>query len=110
MKESVNNGQHLVTPMLFPYEPDHYWKFLRQIIKEELGSLHKKLPESPVTNSPGTLNKPLYKMAEVCAIFQVTKPTIYDWLRLGKLRSFKIRSRVFFYRHDIEQLLQVPTQ
>ena len=107
MKETVTKSQ-IAMPMLFPYEPDQFWKSLRQIIKEEVGTIHKGMPGHAAESSPATLSKPLYKMAEVCAIFHVTKPTIYDWVKLGKLKCFKIRSRVFFHRQDIEQLLQ-PT-
>lgn len=40
-------------------------------------------------------------MAEVCVIFQVSKPTIYDWIKNGKLKPYKIRSRVYFLaRHS----------
>ncbi|MEJ7677949.1 MAG: helix-turn-helix domain-containing protein [Segetibacter sp.] len=46
--------------------------------------------------TPGLTNKPLYKIAEVCALFHVTKPTIYDWVKHGKLKPYKIRSRVYF--------------
>lgn len=43
--------------------------------------------------------------AEVCAIFKVTKPTIYDWIKHGKLKPYKIRSRVYFLWNDIQQLI-----
>lgn len=96
-----------VTPMLFPYEPDKFWEQLQQIIREEVGRLEtNKTPPSITTETPGLTYKPLYKMAEVCAIFQVTKPTIYDWIRQGKLKPFKIRSRVYFLWQDIQQFLQ----
>ena len=38
-------------------------------------------------------------------MFQVTKPTIYDWIRHGKLKPFKVRSRVYFLWQDIQKLL-----
>lgn len=44
-------------------------------------------------------------MAEVCQLFHVSKPTIYDWVRLGKLKPYKIRSRVYFLWQDISVLL-----
>lgn len=61
MKEVVSNVQPSV-PMLFPYEPGEYWKSLRQIIKEEVGAFHKKIPDATATNSTDQPNKPLYKM------------------------------------------------
>ena len=105
MKESVSNGSP-TTPMLFPYEPEQYWQQIRQIIREEVGQAEKQRVASPIYETPGLTYKPLYKIAEVCSLFHVTKPTIYDWVKHGKLKPFKIRSRVYFLWHDIQQLLQ----
>jgi predicted DNA-binding transcriptional regulator AlpA len=44
-------------------------------------------------------------MDEVCEIFAITPPTIYDWIKHGKLKPKKIRSRVFFLWNDIQELL-----
>jgi len=41
MKELVSNG-NAVTPMLFPYEPEHFWQSIRQIISEEVSSVEKQ--------------------------------------------------------------------
>jgi hypothetical protein len=108
MKEQVSNVTQ-ITPMLFPYDPDQFWESIRKIIREEVSSVEKQRPSSPVYETPGLTYKPLYKIAEVCILFHVTKPTIYDWIRHGKLKPFKIRSRVYFLWQDIQQLLQ-PTQ
>lgn len=105
MKENVSTGSH-ATPMLFPYDPEQFWQSIRQIIREEVTKAEKQKPDSPNFQITGLTYKPLYKIAEVCALFNVTKPTIYDWIRHGKLKPFKIRSRVFFLWQDIQQLLQ----
>lgn len=105
MKENVNSGMQ-PTPMLFPYEPEKFWQSIRQIIREEVTQLEKQRPESLSYQTSGMTYKPLYKIAEVCALFNVTKPTIYDWIRHGKLKPFKIRSWVFFLWQDIQQLIQ----
>jgi len=98
---------HLSVPMLFPMEPDQFWHQIRVIIKEEINNLEKT--KSPVNNSeyetPGLKYKPLYKIAEVCKVFQVTRPTIYEWVKHGKLKPYKIRSRVYFLWDDIQKLL-----
>lgn len=104
MKENVNMGIQ-ATPMLFPYEPEAFWQSIRQIIREEVGSIEKHAPNLPVYETPGLTYKPLYKIAEVCAIFHVSKPTIYDWIKHGKLKPFKIRSRVYFLWQDIQRLM-----
>lgn len=110
MKEYVKNG-NTVTPMLFPYEPEKYWEQIRQIIREEISIKDKeKQAISPTLETPGMTYKPLFKISELCSIFQITKPTIYDWIRHGKLKPFKIRSRVFFLWQDVQQLLPKPTE
>jgi excisionase family DNA binding protein len=104
MKDHVNTIAQ-VTPMLFPYEPEAFWQSIRQIIREEVNSVEKHPPSPPSFETPGMTYKPLYKIAEVCALFHVSKPTIYDWIKHGKLKPFKIRSRVYFLSQDIQQLM-----
>jgi predicted DNA-binding transcriptional regulator AlpA len=104
MKEHVSNG-HIMTPILFPYDPEQYWQQVRTIIREEVSHLEKEKTSPPSFETPGLTYKPLYKIAEVCAMFQITKPTVYDWIKHGKLKPFKIRSRVYFLWQDIQQLL-----
>lgn len=106
MKENVSNGS-TVTPILFPYEPGEYWHQIRQIIREEVKNLGKQAAVPTTFETPGLIYKPLYKIAEVCAFFHVTKPTIYEWVKHGKLKPYKIRSRVYFLWQDIQQLLQL---
>lgn len=38
----------------------------------------------------------LLKASEVCAMFKISKPTLYNWMNHGKLPSIKIESRRFF--------------
>lgn len=87
--EKVKN-EFAGTPMLFPYEPEDFWKQMRELIREEIKLIDKgKVPvEHSVT---GMSYKPLYKMEEVCAMFKITRPTIYDWIKHGKLKRYKIR-------------------
>ena len=104
MKELTSNG-NVVTPMLFPYEPEQFLQSIRQIIREEVNNIEKQKAVPASFETAGMTYKPLYKIAEVCALFHVTKPTIYDWVKHGKLKPYKIRSRVYFLHQDIQQLL-----
>lgn len=106
MNETVKKeNEYNATPMLFPYEPEQYWQQVRLIIREEISQAEKSVTTVPVYETHGMQYKPLYKITEVCQLFQVTKPTIYEWCRHGKLKPFKIRSRVFFLWQDIQNLL-----
>lgn len=107
MNENVKIEQ-TATPMLFPFEPAQFWQSLRQIIREEIAQADTAQPVAPTYKTPGLTYKPLYKIGEVCTIFQVTRPTIYDWIKHGKLKPYKVRSRVYFLWNDIQQLIQPP--
>jgi len=89
--------------MLFPIEPNEFWRRLRAIVEEVVAQQGRSNPESPPNNHK---DRPLLKATDVCDIFKVTKPTIYDWIKQGKLKSIKIESRRYFLWQDIEELIK----
>ena len=93
-------------PILIPMEQDEFWKQIRCIIREEIGKQPNKDISKSLFTTPGLTYKPLYKIQEVCGYLQVTRPTIYEWIRQGKLKPYKIRSRVYFLYNDIQELLK----
>jgi len=92
------------TPMLLPYEPDKYWAKICEIVREEIDR-SKHAREKVQFATAGLDYKPLFKFDEICAIFKVSRPTIYDWIKHGKLKPYKIRSRVYFLWNDLQPLL-----
>ena len=99
----MNNMQNnLAVPILVPITPEDFWAKMRVIVREEM---NRKLPDQISMETPGLTEKPLYKIQEVCSLFKVSKPTIYDWIKHGKLKRVKIRSRVYFLGSDIKQLM-----
>lgn len=50
-------------------------------------------------------DKVLLKATDICEIFQVSKPTLYKWLKQKKLKNFKIKSRRYFSHADIEAII-----
>ena len=91
------------TPMLFPIAPSEFWKQIKVIIEEVIAeklTRQKILP--PNNHLP---EKTLPKPSDVCEIFQVSKPTLYEWLKQKKLKSFKVMSRRYFLRAEIETLI-----
>jgi len=95
-------------PILIPFEPEDFWGRIRVIVREEVLRCQKEQPAKvSIMETPGLTEKPLYKIHEICSIFKITKPTIYDWIKHGKLKRIKIRSRVYFLASDIKQLMQV---
>ena len=101
----INNST--TTPILFPYEPEEFWQHMRVIIREEITKTKKEKLVASVTETQGLTYKPLFKIAEVCTVFAVSRPTIYEWIKDGKLKPYKIRRRVYFLWKDIQQLLPV---
>ena len=99
------------TPMLFPMAPDEFWKQVKATIEEVVNEkINQPFQPPPTDHLP---EKALLKMSDVCALIQVSKPTLYDWLRQDKLRSFKVKSRRYFLRSDIEAMIQremIPLQ
>jgi excisionase family DNA binding protein len=90
--------------MLFPMEPAEFWRHLKTIIEEVVDQKNSRISkQSSLQDSP---LKKLLKTKEVCELFQVSKPTIYEWLKQGKLKSIKIGSRRYFLWQDIEELIQ----
>jgi len=93
------------TPILFPYEPQEFWQHIRTIIREEIKALEPTKQANANFETPGLTYKPLYKISEVCSLLQISRPTIYDWIKHGKLKPYKIRSRLYFLWNDIQALL-----
>jgi excisionase family DNA binding protein len=94
------------TPMLFPVAPSEFWKQIKVVVSEvvdaKLSTMQVEVPKA-CNDMP---EKTLLKATEVCEIFRVSKPTLYAWIRQDKLRSFKIRSRRYFSRADIELVIR----
>ena len=86
--------------VLIPIEPKEFWQQLKVIVEEAVA---QKKDVNPAFNHS---ERPLLKAREVCEIFQISKPTIYDWLKQGKITSVKIQSRRYFHWKDVENLIE----
>ncbi len=86
--------------MLVPMEPKAFWQQLRTIVEQVVAENKQEAPIDKHTE------RPLLKAKEACEIFHISKPTIYDWLKQGKIKSVKIQSRRYFHWKDVEELIQ----
>jgi excisionase family DNA binding protein len=93
--------------ILFPYEPEEFWERMRLIVREEVTKTSKEQASASLREVDGLTYKPLLKIAKACTFFRVSRPTIYEWIKDGKLKPFKIRRRVYFLWSDIQKLLPV---
>jgi excisionase family DNA binding protein len=92
------------TPILFPVKPDDFYEKIRIVIDE---TISRKLSEQPLQIQPtpnGLTNHPLLSLKDVCALFKISKPTLYDWISHHKLKPYKIRGKVYFLQADIQSL------
>ncbi len=94
-------------PFLFPYEPDAFWQVMRGIIQEEILKEAKAQRESVALTTSGLTYKPVFKMKEVCAILEVTRPTIYKLIKNGTLRPVKVQSRLVFLYQDLQAFVEL---
>ena len=91
------------TPLLFPITPTEFWKQIRTTIDEVVA---ERLSQQTLLQTNSHLpEKALLKATDVCKIFQVSRPTLYEWIKQKKLKSFKIKSRRYFSRTDIEAVI-----
>ena len=66
---------------------------------------HVNLDQQSQLQSNPHLTEKALKATDVCKIFQVSRPTLYEWMKQKILKSFKIKSRRYFSRADIEVMI-----
>ncbi len=89
--------------MLFPIEPKEFWQKLKTIVEQVVIEHINTVPR--LQTADRNAQRPLLKAYEVCAIFKISKPTLYEWMSQGKLPSIKIESRRFFRWDDVDALI-----
>lgn len=85
--------------VLIPMDAEMFWNKMRNLMEQVL--IEREKASTVISDS----SPQLLKVKEVCDLFQVSKPTIYDWIRKGQLKSVKIESRRFFLANDIQELI-----
>ena len=107
MEQEVNtNG---TPPFLLIQKP-------QELIRLFEGLIDKKIREVVTVNiQPDHFHSgedsPFLSSKEVQKIFKVSRQTINDWRKSELLQSFKIKSRRFFFREQVVQLLkQLPVK
>ncbi len=86
------------TPFYAVNDPDDLLKEFRKIIKEELSETRKEDTTSEET--------PYIKIDAVCKILQISKPTVYQWIRDGIIKIYKVSSRTYFNKEEILDFLK----
>jgi len=92
-------------PILVPIAQEEFWNQMRAIVSDEINKFQVAKPEDGNYQTAGLTYKPLFKITEVCNIFNVSRQTIYEWIKHGKLKPYKVRSRLYFLWNDIQAML-----
>lgn len=79
-------------------EQELFWEKMRKMIRQEVVFCLKTFS---MTSKP----EKAYTITEVCDKFQISKPTLYEWIKAGKITPVKIGRRVFFNQKEVEGLL-----
>ena len=59
-----------------------------------------------MTNTNAPDRPPVYRLDEVAAILQVSRGTLYNWIREGRLTARKMGGGTFVLRSDFDALLE----
>ena len=51
-------------------------------------------------------NEHFYKIDDVCELFQVSKITVYRWIKAKKLSGYKVGKSFLFSQADIDKLIK----
>ncbi len=90
------------TPIFLPVTPSELYKNIKALIEKAIdekinGKVH--LPDE-------LADKTLLLPNEVCKLLRISKPTLYELIKQGTLTGFKIQSRRYFARTDVEKLMR----
>ena len=73
---------------------DRFRELIREVVRDEITQLNYSDSED------------LIKAKEVCEYLQVSKVTLYKWLKQGKITGYYLGTRLFFKKSEIENALK----
>jgi excisionase family DNA binding protein len=73
-----------------------------QLLEKRLKGIISNLFRPDNVKTQGLTHKPLFKIVDVSSLFNVSRPTIHEWIKDGKLKPYKIRRRIFFLWSETE--------
>lgn len=90
---------------LFPMNPEWFLQYVRRSIREELESI-----QSTTSTTEPSSHTDLLTAKETCIFLDVTRKTLRDWEKQGRLMPVRIGRRVYYRRSDIEKALSGGTR
>lgn len=99
MEQQVNNN----APFLLVQKPQELIRLFEGLIDQKIKEV-LSLNAAPPPHIYPNENTPFLSTKDVQKIFNVSRQTINDWRKSDLLQSFKIKSRRFFFKEQVEQL------
>jgi len=99
MEQQVNNN----APFLLVQKPQELIALFEGLIDQKIKEV-LALKAHPSQHIYPNENTPFLSAKDVQKIFNVSRQTINDWRKSELLQSFKIKSRRFFFKEQVEQL------
>jgi len=88
----------LTKAQLASFLTDELKPFIQEIkdLKNEVSELRNQLHSK---------HKELYTIDDIADLFNITKATVHNWVKEGKLIKYKVGGRTQFKRADVEKLI-----
>lgn len=100
MEQEVNANS--AAPFLLIQKPQELIRLFEALIDQKIKEVLSANPST--TNYFPEENSPFLSSKDIEKIFKVSRQTINDWRKSELLQSFKIKSRRFYFRDQVEQL------
>ena len=88
----------LTKAQLAAFLADELAPFIKEVkqLKNEVASLRGQLSDGDNT---------MYTIEDLCKLFNVTKATVHNWVKAGKLIKYKLGARSLFKREEVEKFI-----
>lgn len=83
-------------PILFPFDPNEFWKEMRLIIREEVSRTNAEQP---------SYEEPLIKRKDMAKKLEISLVTLNDWVKRG-LPAHKQRGKVYFLYSEVVKYIR----
>jgi hypothetical protein len=100
MEQEVNTNA--TAPFLLIQKPQELIRLFETLIDQKIREV--MTTNTPVKSFYPDEDSPFLSSKDVGKIFKVSRQTINDWRKSELLQSFKIKSRRFFFKEQVEQL------
>lgn len=100
MEQEVN--ANATAPFLLIQKPQELIRLFENLIDQKIREV--LTTNTPIKNYYPDEDSPFLSSKDVEKIFKVSRQTINDWRKSELLQSFKIKSRRFFFKEQVEQL------